>query len=149
TRRSSDLDGPSIRDHRITKPYFRTCSTDKSRSLAPFYLYARCLIANQAEGTYWAPPLLFRRRPPQSNCPTDTVRCLVSQESTLELNHEQGGISPTAPPTLACRLHSLPPILHSTLQTPMPSYSEGPGVFPSCCAKRASLLVLQFRRACG
>ena len=44
-------DDPSIRNHRITKTYFRTCSTDKSRSQAPFYLYARCLIANQAEGT--------------------------------------------------------------------------------------------------
>jgi hypothetical protein len=45
-------DGPSIRDHRITKSYFRTCSTYVSRSQAPFYLYARCLIANQAEGTF-------------------------------------------------------------------------------------------------
>ena len=45
-------DDPSIRNHRITKTYFRTCSTDKSRSQAPFYLYARCLIANQAEGTF-------------------------------------------------------------------------------------------------
>ena len=44
-------DGPSIRDHRITKTYFRTCSTYESRSQAPFYLYARRLIANQAEGT--------------------------------------------------------------------------------------------------
>ena len=44
--------GPSIRNHRITKTYFRTCSTDKSRSQAPFYLYALRLIANQAEGTF-------------------------------------------------------------------------------------------------
>ena len=43
--------GPSIRNHRITKAYFRTCSTDESRSQAPFYLYALRLIANQAEGT--------------------------------------------------------------------------------------------------
>ena len=66
-------DSPSIRDYRITMPYFRTCSTYESRSLAPFYHCARCLIANQAEGTYWAPPLLFGRRPPQSNCPLSTV----------------------------------------------------------------------------
>ena len=45
-------DDPSIRDHRITKPYFRICSTDKSRSQAPFYLCARRLIANHAEGTF-------------------------------------------------------------------------------------------------
>ncbi len=45
-------DNPSIRDYRITKTYFRTCSTYGSRSQAPFYLYARRLIANQAEGTF-------------------------------------------------------------------------------------------------
>lgn len=45
-------DGPSIRDHRITKPCFRICSTYQSRSQAPFYLCARRLIANQAEGTF-------------------------------------------------------------------------------------------------
>ena len=45
-------DGPSIRNHRITKPCFRICSTDKSRSQAPFCLCAQCLIANQAEGTF-------------------------------------------------------------------------------------------------
>ena len=64
---------PSIRDHRITKTYFRNCSTDKSRSIAHFYLCARRVIANQAECTYCTPPLLFGRRPPQPNCPTDTV----------------------------------------------------------------------------
>ncbi len=44
-------DGLSIQHRRITKPDFRLCSTYKSRSQAPFYLYARRLIANQAEGT--------------------------------------------------------------------------------------------------
>ena len=44
-------DGLSIQNRRITKSYFRICSTYESRSQAPFYLYARCLIANQAEGT--------------------------------------------------------------------------------------------------
>ena len=45
-------DGLSIQNRRITKSYFRICSTHGSRSQAPFYLYARCLIANQAEGTF-------------------------------------------------------------------------------------------------
>ena len=45
-------DDPSIRDHRITKTYFRICSTNKSRSQAPLYLCALRLIANQAEGTF-------------------------------------------------------------------------------------------------
>ena len=118
-------DGPSIRNRRITKPDFRLCSTYLSRSQAPFYLYARRLIANQAEGTYWAPPLLFRRRPPQSNCPTDTVRCPVRRESALELMHKKGGISPTALPVLAYELRSLPPILHSPYHSPISAYSKG------------------------
>ena len=41
-----------MRNRRITKPDFRLCSTDKSHSQAPFYLYALRLIANQAEGTF-------------------------------------------------------------------------------------------------
>ena len=45
-------DGLSIQHRRITKPYFRICSADGPRSEAPFYLCARCLIANQAEGTF-------------------------------------------------------------------------------------------------
>src|SRR5437899_8696810 len=45
-------DGLSIQHRRITKSCFRTCSTDGSRSQAPFYLCARRLIADQAEGTF-------------------------------------------------------------------------------------------------
>jgi hypothetical protein len=44
-------DGLSIQHRRITKPDFRLCSTYTSHSQAPLYLYARRLIANQAEGT--------------------------------------------------------------------------------------------------
>ena len=45
-------DGPPTRDHRITKPYFRTCSTCQSRSQAPLCLYTRRLISDQPEGTF-------------------------------------------------------------------------------------------------
>ena len=45
-------DGLSIQHRRITKPDFRLCSTHRSRSQAPFYVYALRLIANQAEGTF-------------------------------------------------------------------------------------------------
>jgi hypothetical protein len=44
-------DGLSIQHRRITKPYFRICSIDRSRSQALFYLCAQCLIADQAEST--------------------------------------------------------------------------------------------------
>jgi hypothetical protein len=45
-------DDPSIRNHRITKTYFRPCSSYISRSQAHFYLYALRLIADQAECTF-------------------------------------------------------------------------------------------------
>ncbi len=45
-------DNPSIRDYRITKANFRSCSSDGSRSQAHFYLYALRLIADQAECTF-------------------------------------------------------------------------------------------------
>ena len=37
----------------------------------------------------------------------------------------KGGISTTTPPTLACQLHSLPPILHITYSKTTLSYSKG------------------------
>ena len=38
--------------HRITKPYFRTCSTRQSRSQAPLCLYTLQMISNHSEGTF-------------------------------------------------------------------------------------------------
>src|SRR5712671_6594801 len=45
-------DGASTRNHRITSPCFRTCSTCLSHSQAPLCTCTRHLIANQAEGTF-------------------------------------------------------------------------------------------------
>jgi hypothetical protein len=45
-------DGPSMQNHRITKPDFRLCSTCRSRSQAPLCLCTRRLISNQPEGTF-------------------------------------------------------------------------------------------------
>ena len=41
-----------MRYHRITKSYFRTCSTCLSRSQAPLCLYTLRAISNRAEGTF-------------------------------------------------------------------------------------------------
>src|SRR5574343_396982 len=103
-------DGPSIQNHRITKTYFRTCSTCLSRSQARFCLYT--------------PPLLFGRRPPQSNYPPYTV---LDPDNGPELEPQgyQGGISRMAPRELASTLQSLPPILHKQAQSPVQSYSKG------------------------
>src|SRR5215468_4736124 len=56
-------DGPSTRDHRITMTVFRLCSTRQSHSQAGLCHCTRQLISHHR-----APPLLFGRRPPQSNC---------------------------------------------------------------------------------
>src|SRR5246127_1189365 len=45
-------DGPSIQNRRITKTYFRTCSTCWSRSQAPLCLCTRRPVSNRAEGTF-------------------------------------------------------------------------------------------------
>src|SRR5512139_2518095 len=45
-------DGPSIRNRRITKAYFRTCLTCWSCSQAPLCLYTLRLVSIQPEGTF-------------------------------------------------------------------------------------------------
>ena len=64
------------------------------------------------------PPLLFGRRPPQSNCPPYTVPD-PDYGPGLEPQQHQGGISRVTPQDLAILLQSLPPILHRCYQSPM------------------------------
>ena len=64
------------------------------------------------------PPLLFGRRPPQSNCLPYTVPD-PDYGPRLEPQQHQGGISRLTPRELAFPLHSLPPILHRSCQSPM------------------------------
>jgi hypothetical protein len=117
-------DGPSIRNRRITKPDFRLCSTYRSRSQAPFYLYALCLIANQAEGTFG-----LLRYTLGGDRPSQTAQLTLSAArihgTALDSKHAQGGISRAAPRGLASPLHRLPPILHRPYLEPVSAYSEG------------------------
>jgi len=67
-----------------------------------------------------APPLLFRRRPPQSNSPP----CRVPDPDNgprLDIKNAKGGISREAPRRLASPLRCLPPILHITFLIPVQS----------------------------
>src|SRR5258706_12020052 len=75
-------------------------------------------------GNFGAPLLHFRRRPPQSNCPPDTVPT-PDQGSGLEAQNTKGGIPRVAPRELALPLQSLPPILDDVHQTSMSSCSKG------------------------
>ena len=45
-------DGPSTRNHRITKTYFRICSTYEVSQLSTLLPLHSLPIANQAEGTF-------------------------------------------------------------------------------------------------
>ena len=71
------------------------------------------------------PPLHFGRRPPQSNCPPDTVFRPDNGFSKLDLQANKGGISRLTPRWLAPPLQSLPPMLHISIQKSMSSCSKG------------------------
>src|SRR3990170_6288160 len=60
--------GPPTRRRRITRPGFRPCSACRPRSQAPLLPLHSWRDCHPRRGDLWAPPLLFRRRPPQSNC---------------------------------------------------------------------------------
>src|SRR4030065_1489820 len=94
-------DGTSTRYRRITKSCFRTCSTCKSRSQAPFCLYTRRMITNHAEGT-----IESLRYDLGGDRPSQTTRLARSlpriHAERLEFKKNKGGISLETP----CRLAS-------------------------------------------
>jgi hypothetical protein len=113
-----------MRNHRITNACFRTCSTCMSCSQAPLCVCTLPLVSNQGEGTIAS--LCYSLG---GDRPSQTTHQAGSSTrfhwSELDGQKIQGGISRVTPPNLATRLHSLPPILHSMFQTPLPSYSKG------------------------
>ena len=70
------------------------------------------------------PPLLFGRRPPQSNCLPDSVPH-PDHGCRLDSQNTQGGISPMAPVRPGPHLQSLPPILRRIFRESLPSCSKG------------------------
>jgi hypothetical protein len=113
-----------MRDRRITKAYFRTCSTCTSRSQAPLCLYTLRAITDRAEGTF-----ARLRYSLGGDRPSQTTRLPRSpgriHSPGLESRLCKGGISPVAPHSLARMVHSLPPILHVQSPDPMAGYSKG------------------------
>ena len=117
-------DGPSIRNRRITKAYFRTCSIRRSRSQAPLCLYALRAITDRTEGTFARLRYsLGGDRPSQTTRLPRSPRRIHSPG--LEPQHCKGGISLVAPQSLATPVHSLPPILHMRCQDPIAGCSKG------------------------
>ena len=117
-------DGPPTRGRRITRACFRTCSARGPRSQARLYSCIQKDGCRPSRADLRAPPLPFRRRPPQSNCPPGTVPEPVDGLG-LGRRSRGGSIPRAAPRGLAPPDLCLLPILYTRDQRPMPSCSEG------------------------
>ena len=117
-------DGRSTPGRRITRAWFPTCSTCTSRSQACLCSCTQTGGCRPPRADLRAPPLLFGRRPPQSNYPPGTVPP-PDQGRGLGCQSVEGGIPRATPQGLASLLQRLPPILYTTDRQPMPSCSKG------------------------
>ena len=113
-------DGPSIRDRRITIPYFRTCSACRPHSQAPLCYCAPRTVTRRAEGTFGSLRYLFG-----GDHPSQTTHQAMSPLCGLGTGQEKGRISRAAPRILADTHRSLRPILHISWPVPMLSCSKG------------------------
>ena len=107
-------------------PDFRLCSTCRSHSQAPLCQYTLQVISIHLEGTFGRLRYLLG-----GDRPSQTAH-LAGSSIFVELGPriQKSGISRSTPQTLACLLQSLPPILHISNLSPMPSYSKAPrGLF--------------------
>src|SRR3954466_2122348 len=113
-----------MRDRRITKADFRPCSTHRSRSQAPFYLYARCPIADRAEGTF-----ALLRYSLGGDRPNQTAQIALSAArvhgSGLEFKHDKAGVSSSTRMDPEVHGLSLPATLRMSGLNPILSYSKG------------------------
>ena len=100
-------------------------------------------------GALRAPPLLFGRRPPQSNYPPGTVRAPSDDGRALGSRHGEGSI-PRAPPR-GLRPGFAGSCLSSTRRTRCQCQAavKVHGVFPSFRGEFASSRTVQFRRVHG
>ena len=116
--------GPSTQNRWITRPYFRTCSTCKSRSQAPLCPCTLQLIADQLEGTFGRLRYILG-----GDRPSQTAHQTLSRNrlhgSRLGSQHIKSGIPSLTPRRLAPPLQSLPPILHKMYQDPISGCSKG------------------------
>ena len=117
--------GPSIRNRRVTKACFRICSTHRSRSQAPFYLYALWTIANRPEGTF----ALLRYslgggRPSQTAQLALFLAQLHGIEVRTPVRQEWYFTGDSTTPKSV--LHSLPPMLRMAHRNPTLACSKGP-----------------------
>ena len=117
-------DGPSTRNHRITKACFRSCSSRRSRSQAPLCLCTRRAIADRAEGTFARLRYSLGGDRPSQTARLPGSRSML-QWTLLGFPRHEGGISPVPPRLPEQPLHRLPPILRTQRRNAAAGYSKG------------------------
>ena len=123
-------DGPSMRNHRITKPDFRPCSTCRSRSQAPLCLCTLRMISNHSEGTFGR-----LRYTLGGDRPSQTAHLTLSpvdKTRRLEFQYSQGGIPPAPPPKLAPGFNGSRLSCTNCTKIQYQATVKLHGVFPSC-----------------
>ena len=117
-------DGHSTLSRRITRADFRPCSACTPRSRARLHSCAPGTVADRPERTF-----ARLRYELGGDRPRQTTRLARSPRPVsgrgLGRRHGEGGIPRAAPPGLAPGVRSLPPILYTPYQRPMPGCSEG------------------------
>ncbi len=119
------IDCLSIQHSRFTKPNFRSCSTCRSHSQAPFCLYTLRMISNHSEGTFGR-----LRYSLGGDRPSQTARQTMSSNQIhgykLDTKQQKGGIPRVTPLKPKSQLLSLPPILCIRYPIPISGCSEAP-----------------------
>jgi hypothetical protein len=118
-------DGPSTRNHRITKPDFRPCSTVGLTVKLPYAFALIRTISNRAEGTFGRLRYLLG-----GDRPSQTAHLTLSHHSVqsvwLEPQCTQSGIPPSAPPEAGAPASPPPTYPVHAHQNTMPGCSKAP-----------------------
>ena len=117
-------DGNSIFYRQITMSCFRTCSTCRSHSQAPFCYCTQWLISDQPEGTFERLRYFLGGDRPSQTAYQKLSLALLLEGSRLEFKLLQSGISTMTPLKLTSKLQCLPPILHNKNPNSISSYSK-------------------------
>ena len=114
-----------MRNHRITKPDFRPCSTCQSRSQAPLCLYTLRMISIHSEGTFGRLRYSLGGDRPSQTAHLYTVSPRAKRGG-LEWSYSQGSIPPLPPRMLAHTSLRLLPILYKRYKHSISGCSKAP-----------------------
>ena len=117
-------DGPSTRDHRVTRSCFHICSTYRSRSRATLCSCTLRTIANRAEVAFGLLRYSFGGDRP-SQTAHQTLSFTRIHGMKLGGSWHKGGISTVAPSWPEPGDQRLPPILRMRQKTSISGYSKG------------------------